>query len=254
MIQGISGSAPIAPQAAPMGLAGMSSQPVTPQQPAPAAQNEAPESSDVRARLQSAIELLQGPLGQHFDDPAFRKAAETYDSFLNKGEKPAGVTKEGLYDFGNKLFTRELRDGVGGKLPDGSTITSKRLVAARPMGDDLVLELDVSAQRPDGKSYNYRAPVTKNRTHEDTDEVLRVPIDKVRDRIRGAKYMAQAVEQAGGRDVLLRQLMQSIPPDDMADAQPPRGLSGARTDMQQASVAGQQNGAAPANTDEQENI
>ncbi|TAM30263.1 MAG: hypothetical protein EPN60_05315 [Nevskiaceae bacterium] len=159
-------------------------------------------------RIQQAVELLQGPLGQQLDDPAFRQAAATYDRFLNDGEQPEGITKESLYDFGTRLFAREMQKGVGDKLPDGSTITEKRLVSAYQRGDEVALELDIRAQKPDGTPFNYRAPVTKGRTSKDTDEVLFIPLDAIRDRIRGARYLSQAVEQAGGVANVLAQLQQ----------------------------------------------
>lgn len=234
--QGLSGANDETPHAIWHSGAGLSGAIEAPQQSAARQTEQAgppAESDKAGGRIQQAIALLQSPLGQHFDDPDFRQAAERYDSFLNKGEKPEGVTKEGLYDFGNKLFARELQNGVGSKLPDGSTITGKRLVAARPVGDHLVLELDITAKKPDGTSFNYQAPVTKNRTHEDTDEVLHIPIEKVRDRVRGAVFMARAVEQAGGRDAVLQQLMQQAGQQDGAPGAPQPQAGGLQIPQQE---------------------
>lgn len=212
----------VAPPASQAGLARAPALPRTASAPTQQAPANAPSGGGeaVRARIQSAIDLLQGPLGQQFDDPAFRRAAARYDDFLNGGKQPAGVSKDDLYEFGTRLFTRELRDGVGSQLPDGSTITSKKLVSARQRGNDLILELDVSAQKPDGTHFNYRAPVTKDRTHKETDEVLHLPIDEVRKRIKGARYMATAVEQAGGVQNAIAELQRHAQP---AGAEPQAG-------------------------------
>lgn len=164
----------------------------------------------IRQRLQAAIDLLQGPLGEQFDDPKFREAALAYDAFLNDGEKPDGVTSQGLYEFGTRLFTRELRTGVGEELPDGSTIATKKLVAAYRDGDDVILELDIRATKPDGTTFDYRAPVTRGRTSKATDEVLRIPAEAIQDRVRGARFLAMGIEQAGGRDAAIAGLQQQM--------------------------------------------
>lgn len=170
-----------------------------------------PSGSPASAKLASeAIDILRGPLGQQFGDPEFRAQAIKLDGFLNEEGSGEGVSSEALYAFGTRLFIRELQKGVGDRLPDGSTITEKRLVAARRVGSDVVLELDIRAQKPDGTPFDYRAPVTKNRTSADTDEVLRVPIDEIRDRVRGARYLATAVEHAGGLDALIRAFQQEL--------------------------------------------
>lgn len=172
----------------------------------------------MQEKVQKAVEFLSGPFAQQFDDPAFRQQAQRIDAILNDGQDGGDLTAEGLYEFANKLFSRELQKGVGDRLPDGGVITQKRLVSALEDGPYIVLELDIHARRPDGTEYDYRAPVTKNRTSDDADEVLRIPVQQVRDRLRGASMLAQGIERAGGREAVLAQL-----------GMPAMGLQGADT-------------------------
>lgn len=175
--------------------------------------------------MQKARALLESPLGAQFDDPAFRQAAVKFDRILNDGENGGDLSGGELYEYATRLFSRELQKGVGDRLPDGSTIASKRIVQAYEDGDDIILELDITAQRPDGTEFDYRAPVTRGRTSEETDEVLRIPASKIRDRLRGASYMAQGIERAGGRQQVLDMLqapqMGMQGPGPVADQQAP---------------------------------
>lgn len=180
------------------------------QQPEAAPQQEA-------SQAQKTIEFLQTPFAAQFDDPKFRRAAMQYDSALNSGQEMPNFSAEGMYEFANRLFSRELQKGVGSKLPDGSTIESKKIVTARQDGDRIVLELDILARRENGEVYDYRAPVTRDRSSDDTDEVLFIPLSAVRDRVRGARYLAQAIEQAGGREAALQQIL-SATQEGAADA------------------------------------
>lgn len=160
----------------------------------------------MQQKLQQVRTLLEGNLGQQFDDPKFRQAAIEFDRILNDGEDGGSLSGPDLYEFASRLFVRELQKGVGDKLPDGSTIASKRIVQAFEDGDNIVLELDIHATRPDGTEFDYKAPVTRGRTSEDTDEVLMIPIREVRDRLRGASMLARGLEQGGGRAAVLAQL------------------------------------------------
>ncbi|AXQ30435.1 hypothetical protein D0B54_17905 [Solimonas sp. K1W22B-7] len=157
-------------------------------------------------------EFLAGDFAAQFDDPAFRRAATRFDAAINDGREHAELGGPALYDFANRLFARELRRGLGERLRDGSRICSKRLVAAYLDDDAVVLELDIRARRPDGSEYDYRAPVTRGRTSADTDEVLRIPLQRLRDRLRGAAMLAAGIEQAGGREPLLAQLRRATQP------------------------------------------
>ncbi len=172
-----------------------------------------------RARRGAAF--LQSDFAAQFDDPAFRQAALRYDAAINDGGDSAGLTGAELYGFANRLFARELRQGLGERLRDGGVITAKRLVAVYLDGDTVMLELDIRARRPDGSEYDYRAPVTRGRSSADTDEVLRIPLRRVRDRLRGAAMLAAGIERAGGRARLLG-LLQSPGPRTTAL----RGLQG----------------------------
>lgn len=169
-----------------------------------AARNDSDEQE--RRKALAAIDFLSSDYAAQFDDPAMQRTALDMDEVLNKGGIRPGITAPAIYDYGNKLFSRELQQGVGGKLKDGSTIEGKRLVAAYSDGDDIMLELDVTARRPDGTVYNYRAPVTKGRTSEDADEVLRIPRAALRDRVRGARYIAQALQMGGSRQDTIAEL------------------------------------------------
>ncbi|PPE74575.1 hypothetical protein C3942_07380 [Solimonas fluminis] len=172
-------------------------------------------------KAQRAAEFLRSDFAAQFDDPAFRRAALRYDAAVNDGGDTAGLTGAELYAFANRLFARELRQGLGERLRDGGVVTAKRLVAAYLDGDAVILELDIRARRPDGSEYDYRAPVTRGRTSADTDEVLRLPLRRLRDRLRGAAMLAVGIERAGGRDRVLG-LLQSPAPRTTAL----RGLQG----------------------------
>lgn len=158
------------------------------------------DNEQARNRVAASLDFLESPFAKQFDDPDFRAKAVQFDELFNN-ENSAGInasfSAQDLYDFGNKLFSRELQSGVGEQLQDGSKIVGKQLVSARRRGDKVVLELAVTAQRPDGTTYQYQAPVTKNRSSKDDDEVAEIPLADIRDRIRGAKYMAQFVDQGG---------------------------------------------------------
>lgn len=154
-------------------------------------------------RAQRAAAFLNGDFAAQFDDAAFRQAALRYDAALNDGGDTAGLSGADLYAFANRLFARELRQGLGERLRDGGVITAKRLVAAYLDSDAVILELDIRARRPDGSEYDYRAPVTRGRSSADTDEVLRIPLRRVRDRLRGAAMLAAGIERAGGRAKVL---------------------------------------------------
>lgn len=180
-------------------------------------------------QISSIRGLLESPFGAQFDDPAFRQQAQRIDAILNDGQDGGDLTAEGLYEFANRLFSRELQKGVGDRLPDGGVITQKRLVSALEDGPYIVLELDIHARRPDGTEYDYRAPVTKNRTSDDADEVLRIPVQQVRDRLRGASMLAQGLERAGGREAVLAQMrapqmgLQGMPAEQPEAAMPAPG-------------------------------
>lgn len=158
------------------------------------------DNEQARNRVAASLDFLESPFAKQFDDPDFRAKAVQFDELFNN-ENSAGInasfSAQDLYDFGNKLFSRELQSGVGEQLQDGSKIVGKQLVSARRRGDKVVLELAVTAQRPDGTTYRYQAPVTKNRSSKDDDEVAEIPLADIRDRIRGAKYMAQFVDKGG---------------------------------------------------------
>lgn len=153
--------------------------------------------------------FLDSDFGAQFDDPAFRQAAMRLDAAINDEREPEGLSGPMLYEFANRLFARELRRGVGERLRDGGTIVSKRLVKAYLDDDAVILELDIRARRRNGSEYDYRAPVTRGRTSADTDEVLRIPLSRIRDRLRGAAMLAAGIERAGGRGPVLAQLRQS---------------------------------------------
>jgi hypothetical protein len=181
--------------------------------------------------MQQAVQFLSGPLGQQFDDPAFRQAAVKIDRMLNDGEDGGDLSAGDLYEFATRLFTRELQKGVGEQLPDGGVITSKRIVQALEDGDNIMLELDIHARAPDGTEYDYRAPVTRNRSSDAADEVLMIPISQIRDRLKGASYMAQGIEQAGGREQVLQmlQMPEGEAQEPMEEpAQPQMGMQGAQ--------------------------
>lgn len=157
------------------------------------------EQGQVRNRVLASLDFLDSPFAKQFDDPDFRQQATKFDDFFNNENATIGssISAPQIYDFGNKLFSRELQKGVGDQLKDGSVIAAKRLVSARRKGDKVILELSITAQRPDGTTYEYQAPVTKNRSSDDADEVLELPISSVQDRIRGAHYLSKFVEQGG---------------------------------------------------------
>lgn len=155
---------------------------------------------------QQGAAFLDSDFAAQFDDPAFRQSATQLDAAINDGGQPGGLSGPMLYEFANRLFARELRRGLGERLRDGGIIVSKRLVKAWLDDDAVILELDIRARRPDGREYDYRAPVTRGRSSADTDEVLRIPLEKLRDRLRGAAMLAAGIERAGGRGQVLAQL------------------------------------------------
>jgi len=161
----------------------------------------------MQEKMKKAAEFLSSDFGRQFDDPQFRQQAMQIDAMLND-DKPGGdLTADGLYEFANRLFSRELQHGVGEQLPNGDTIVSKRLERAYESEDGMItLELSIQAEQPDGTVYEYQAPATKNRTAAETDEVLQLPAQAVRDRLRGASMLAQGLERAGGREAVLAQL------------------------------------------------
>ncbi len=157
-----------------------------------------------RQRVLAGRRLLQSPIGESLRQPESRAAWIDMGGRMLRGERlAAGVTSEQVLDYANQMFSRELQRGVGDAAPNGGKITGKRIVAAYMDGDSYVLELDVEAVDAKGNPYNYRAPVTKGRTSEDTDEVLRLPRRVIEDRVQAMAALAHDIEAAGGYDEAL---------------------------------------------------
>lgn len=97
----------------------------------------------------------------------------------------SGDTKAALGPI-NVLLKPEIDHGVGQKLDNGDTIVDKKISQILPHPDDpthAVIGLDVTAQKPDGSTYTYHAPLTQNRSGDPNDPVLNFSITKGLDRI-----------------------------------------------------------------------
>lgn len=164
--------------------------------------NEREQREKNQARMLAGWQFIQSPTGKNFNDPEFRRQTRLFADSMKKGESiEEGVTGEDLYNYASKLFANELQQGVGDKLKNGDVITGKRIVSARRDGDHYILELDVSARGKDGNVYNYRAPVTKNRTSEDTDEVLRIPLSAIGNKLRSGEMLSRVLDDSDLEDV-----------------------------------------------------
>lgn len=95
----------------------------------------------------------------------------------------------------NGLLRPEIEHGTGQQLANGDTIVRKQVSRILPHPDDpnhVLVGLNITAQKPDGSTYNYEAPMTKGRDGIG-DDVLNVNVPKVIDRLHAYMQLHDAL-------------------------------------------------------------
>ena len=159
--------------------------------------------------LDRQIAALDSGQFKALERPEYRaQAMDLYEDLVSgKGLR----APDKLYGFVNDTFQAELATGVGDKVQGtDDVIASKRISAMYedPKNpDNVLIELDVQAKRKDGAVYDYKAPVTKNRRSDDTDEVLSLPKAKLMQRLQGVVGASLDVEQGASIAEMRAQLV-----------------------------------------------
>lgn len=157
---------------------------------------------------------------------AVAMAARVFDP-----EDPADANDPESLEAMNYMFGPRISRGEGGQ---------KKIVGVYPgqTPGTIAFELEVTGE--DGKAY--RAPMTKNRSIADDDEVLQVPIEDVVNQVAGYKGLSNVLQHSGGREraVALGQRLGMLDQVDIkgqpADVQTARWLvnTGAAGSVQEA--------------------
>lgn len=176
-------------------------------------------SASDRDQAAQALFGLYSPQMHALDDPTYRDLTlKMFHAFVEGDlQIQEGVSNDEIMSWANRTFAEELHDGVGSSLPNGWTITSKRIVHAEvkpggtASGPTVVLDLAIRARNPaTGQVGEYQAPVTKGRRNGDpTDEELDIPLSEITKRLAAVASaavdmdqgydLAQARQQAGQR-------------------------------------------------------
>lgn len=163
-----------------------------------AAEGRAAEGHDRKLAADHAMagkKLMESPLGEHFSDPEFRAQNAKYGQGVTKGmDFSDGVSSPEVYEYATKLFTNELQKNRGGKLKDGSTLDSKRIVKAYEKDGKYILELAITAKRADGSTYEYNAPMTRNGLDDDTDEVVELSMSEITTKVKSAEALSRVMD------------------------------------------------------------
>lgn len=166
----------------------------------------------------------------HIADPRMGQAVALAGRVFDP-EDPADANDPESLAAINYMFGPRISRGEGGQ---------KKIVGVYPgqTPGTVAFELEVTGE--DGKAY--RAPMTKNRSTADDDEVLQVPIEDVVNQVAGYQGLSNVLQHSGGRERAialgrrLGMLDQFDAKGQPADVQTARWLvnSGAASNVQEA--------------------
>jgi len=146
--------------------------------------------------LDRQIAALDSGQFKSLQNPEYRQTAMDLYEDLIQGKGLRAPDK--LYGFMNDTFADELGVGVGDKVGGTDDVISQKRISAlyedpRNPGN-VMIELDVRAKRKDGSEYDYKAPVTKGRRSDETDEIQSIPKAKLMERLQGVVGASLDVE------------------------------------------------------------
>ena len=98
----------------------------------------------------------------------------------------------------NGMLAPQLKVGVGGPSPHGGTIVRKEIIGLDPApggGTHFIPRVRVYVKTDKGDERYYDAPITKNRTSEDDDEVVTIDIAKAMDYMGNLGLLANAAQR-----------------------------------------------------------
>ncbi|MBD9415939.1 hypothetical protein IB234_15355 [Pseudomonas sp. PDM16] len=120
-------------------------------------------------------------------DAAVAQAAKVFDP-----NDPADANDPASLEAMNFMFDPYLQRGEGGK---------KRIVGVYPGQQEGTVAFELEVTREDGQSY--RAPMTKNRSTAEDDEVLQVPIEDLVNRVAANKTLSGVLRSSGTKEKAL---------------------------------------------------
>lgn len=169
----------------------------------------AAQEADVYRQKVAAL----GPrISQNVRNPQYLSDGEALDAFLNHGmlARPdaQGVAelKQAGARFLNMTYTDEINQGVGEPIddktaekmgvPKGTLITGKEIVDFYVKGDKIIVELNVktNAKTPEGAPWEYRAPITRDRSSKGADEIKEFPLSSIQKIAEAGGNFAQAAK------------------------------------------------------------
>ncbi|MGP9826909.1 hypothetical protein ACT048_20765 [Ectopseudomonas khazarica] len=167
----------------------------------------------------------------HVADPRMEAAVARAAKVLDPKD-PADANDPESLEAINYMFGPRIARGDGGQ---------KKIVGVYPGQTPGTLAFELEVTDEGGKSY--RAPMTRNRSTADDDEVLQIPIEDVVNQVAGYKTLSGVLQASGGREraVALGQRLGLVNQFDStkdvpADVQTAKWLvnSGAAPDVQSA--------------------